>query len=263
MLATAEPIHDTAIADLVITDEHRRQYETDGYFILERAIPADALAMLRDVCSLYIGKMHEQMDRLGTDIVNISHRNKRYFIANRFAEVPELREFLFGPLMAEICRATLGEDAWLFHEQFVVKAAEKGMKFGWHQDSGYVPFAHRQYLSCWCALDDMSLENGTVSMLPYGRAGGSDRVEHVKEDGTNDQVGYHGEDPGELVIVPAGSIAVFSSTCFHKSGSNTTDRMRRSYLVQYSAEPIVRPDNGKPHALAEPFLRDGELVGAN
>lgn len=261
MTATAPSVHESADAIPAITDEQLRRYETDGYFLLERAIAPDTVEMLRDVCALYIEKMHAEMDRLGTDTLNISHRHKRYFISNRFQEVPELRAFLFGELMAEICRATLGGAAYLFNEQFVVKAAERGMKFGWHQDSGYVLFQHHQYLSCWCALDDMSVENGTVFMLPYGRGGGSDRIWHTKEEGTNDQVGYHGEDPGEPVIIPAGSIAVFSSTCFHRSGTNTTDRMRRSYLVQYSAEPILKPEDGKPLNFARAFLRGGEVVG--
>ena len=38
---------------------------------------------------------------------------------------------------------------------------------------------------------------------------------------------------------PAGSIACFSSTLFHRSGPNTTDRIRRVYVAQYAAEPIL------------------------
>ena len=40
--------------------------------------------------------------------------------------------------------------------------------------------------------------------------------------------------------VPAGSVAVFSSNCFHRSGANTTQKMRRVYLAQYSAEVGAR-----------------------
>ena len=37
--------------------------------------------------------------------------------------------FIFSDLMADICRATIGPDAFLFLDQYVVKAAEKGMSF--------------------------------------------------------------------------------------------------------------------------------------
>ena len=84
-------------------------------------------------------------------------------------------------------------------------------------------------------------------------------VQHTTEEGTNDQVGYHGKDPGDPVICPAGSIAVFSSNCFHRSGTNTTSKMRRVYLAQYSAEPIIRPDGRQLH-FADPILLNGQKV---
>jgi ectoine hydroxylase-related dioxygenase (phytanoyl-CoA dioxygenase family) len=55
------------------------------------------------------------------------------------------------------------------------------------------------------------------------------------------------------VVVPAGSIASFSSTLFHRSGPNTTDQMRRVYVAQYSAEPILNEDGSRPRHLAEPL----------
>lgn len=164
--------------------------------------------------------------------------------------------------MAGICRDTLGDVAYLFNEQYVVKAAEKGMKFGWHQDSGYIGHDHKPYLTCWCALDDVTEENGTVYILPYSRAGTRDWVRHTKEDGTNDLIGYTGDDPGIPVICPAGSIAVFSSTVFHRSGSNTTDQMRRIYLAQYCAELILNKDGSALLGIAEPVLRAGQTVAA-
>ena len=66
---------------------------------------------------------------------------------------------------------------------------------------------------------------------------------------------------GDTVLnVPAGSIACFSSTLLHRSGPNTTDRMRRVYVAQYSAEPILNEDGSQPRMLAEPLLVDGRRV---
>ena len=178
-------------------------------------------------------------------------------------ESPTITEFLFGELMADVCRATLGENAFLFHEQYVVKFAEVGTKFGWHQDSGYVGHYHRPYLSCWCALDDMSIENGTVSVLPYSAIGMTpdDLYDHEIEMGSNDKIGYQGDNPGVPALVPAGSIVVFSSRTFHRSGPNRTSRIRRCYLAQYSAEPIheSRGDGfvgaGDPHSQGRRAVR--------
>lgn len=246
-----------------LSDEQRRQFVDEGYFILESVIPDEHLDIVRRELDGFIDEVHADMDALGSDVAGLNHRGKRYFISNRHKKSERLPEFLYSELMADICRATLGDDAYLFLEQYVVKAAEVGLKFSWHQDSGYLkprlPSHERPYLTCWCALDDMSEENGTIYVLPYSRAGTKEIVTHEKDEDLNDLVGYFGDDPGEPVIVPAGSIAVFSTTVFHRSGSNRTDRPRRSYVVQYSGEPIMR-DEETPFHFAEPFLKDGSIL---
>ena len=216
--------------------------------------------MLREQCQAFIAKMDAEMEARGQSVEGITHKGKRYFIANRYRESQRMRDFIFSPLMAAICRATLGDDVYLFHEQWVVKGAEQGMKFAWHQDSGYVGYPHRPYLTCWCTLDDVNEENGTAYILPHSRAGTREKIfDHVVEQGTNDKVGYHGDDPGVPIIAPAGSIACFSSYTFHRSGANTSPHLRRIYLPQYSRDPIVKP-NGLLWNFAVPFLRDGKVV---
>jgi ectoine hydroxylase-related dioxygenase (phytanoyl-CoA dioxygenase family) len=201
------------------------------------------------------------MDAGGTDRMGLNHRGNRYFFQSYTHERESpVKSFLFGDLMAAICARMLGSNAYLFHEQFVVKAAEKGMEFSWHQDSGYVGHPHTPYLSCWCALDDVCEANGTVYMLPYEKAGTREMQKHSQDSSTNDLVGYTGNEPGIPVIAPAGSIAIFSSTTFHRSGFNSTPQMRRIYLPQYSPEPIMRPDGVTNWGLAVPFIRDGERV---
>src|SRR4051812_2453324 len=179
-------------AELVTTPEQREQYREEGYFILPGAVPEADLVRLRSECDRFVAEINAEMDRAGTRVQGLNHRDSRYFIAKRFRESDYLPRFLFGELMAEICRATLGAEAYLFWEQYVVKCAEVGMKFSWHQDSGYVGHDHRPYLSCWCALDEVTEENGTVCVRPFSRAGIRSRQEHVRQEGSNDLVGYHG-----------------------------------------------------------------------
>jgi hypothetical protein len=249
----------------IVPQAQRELYKKEGYMILPGVIPADLLTMLREECSYYLGYYDSLMDTKGVQSEGISHRGKRYFINNRYRLSNRLWEFIFSPLMAEVAQATVGPDAYLFHEQWVVKGAEQGMKFSWHQDSGYVKWydhttQHKPYVTCWCTLDDVSEKNGTVYILPHSRAGTRDKIiDHIKEEGSNDLIGYTGNDPGDPLIVPAGSIVAFDSYLLHRSGPNTTNRMRRIYLPQYSAAPIKRPD-GKPWAMATPFLQGGKNI---
>lgn len=245
-----------------ITDAQRKQYQEKGFFVLERAIPQDQLEMIRSKCDELVREQEEEMDRQGTDELELSRRGSRYFIFLAYKEHADLADFIFSDLMADICRATIGDEAILFWEQFVVKGtsgAKKGA-FSWHQDAGYVHGTPvPPYVNAWIALDDVSEENGTIYLLPYEEAGTRERVEHKVDPETQDRVGYFGDGLGEAVIAPAGSIAVFSSTCFHRSGPNTTDRMRRAYALQFAADTVHEAD-GSVMGLKEPFLRGGERV---
>ena len=244
----------------LITNVHRTQFLEEGYFILERAVPEEHLEILRNSCNDLIKAMHEEMDRLGTDHIHISHRGKRYHIAKQHNRTPRLAEFVFSELMAEVCQATIGDTAFLFYDQYVVKAAEQGMSFSWHQDSGYLGFPHTPYVTCWTAVDDMTLDNGTAYIMPFSHIGIRTLVEHKYDEKTGDKAGYFGNAPGVPAIVPAGSVVVFSSLSFHRSGTNITNQMRRAYVTQYSPKIIYRPGETEPMHLGVPFLENGHII---
>jgi ectoine hydroxylase-related dioxygenase (phytanoyl-CoA dioxygenase family) len=243
-----------------VTGLQRRQFEQDGFFLLENALSPDELQTLRDECARGIELMHARMDAAGTDTLDISHRGSRYFVGNLHRDSSLMRGIALGPLFQTICRATLGETAFLFFEQFVVKAADGGLKFGWHQDSGYLPLEHRPYITCWVPLDDVDERNGAMSVLPYAEAGVRRKVEHWKEPGTNDLIGYAGEAPGRMVPMKAGSVLVFSSVVLHRSGPNLTTRPRRAWIAQYSPDPILY-DDGRPRQNAVPLWDDRSSPG--
>jgi ectoine hydroxylase-related dioxygenase (phytanoyl-CoA dioxygenase family) len=248
-----------AVSAQAITSEHARRFREEGFFVLKRTVPPGDLNTLRGECQRFIDERDREMDRLGVDKLDLDRRGSRYFV-HAYGMSPAVERFLSSGLMVQIAQAALGDTVYLFNEQCVVKAAEQGMPFSWHQDSGFIDYLHRPYLTCWIALDDMTEANGTVYLLPYSRAGTRDVIKHTRDEESNDLVGYFGNDPGDPVIVPAGSIVCFSSTLFHRSGANTTDRVRRVYLAQYSEEPILSEDGSRPLRRAEPLLVEGKRV---
>ncbi len=242
-----------------------QQFKKDGYFILHDVIDAPTVVMLRDECAYFVARENAKMDALGVDVLDITHRNKRYHASFCIRDRPVLGQFVFGPVMEEICRKLLGPDVYLFYDQFVVKGAEAGMKLAWHQDSGYVnavdgDVAHLPYITCWCPLDDVAEENGTVYILPQGESGIRNAMPHFYDPISNDWVGYDGPLTGIPVRADAGSIAVFSSLTMHSSGANRTPRLRRVYLAQYSPAPVLTADRTMLWGNALPFLKDGRYV---
>jgi ectoine hydroxylase-related dioxygenase (phytanoyl-CoA dioxygenase family) len=249
----------TDIPTGLVTDEMVEQYREEGYFVLESVIGPEDLELLRSAAQFSIDRADQMMDEAGVDRMGINAKGKRYFSNMVYEQRPELRSFIFGPTMEQICRRVLGENAYLFWEQYVIKAGDPDTTFAWHQDSGYVHENHQPYLTCWIALDDVTEENGSVYLLPYSRSGIRSYIKHVEID-TGDRVCYFGSDPGMPVIVPAGSIVCFSSTVIHRSGANLTDKLRRVYLLQYSPEVIKDYYGTEPHGSYEAFLTDGQVV---
>tara|TARA_B100000315_G_C14540557_1_gene570662 strand:+ start:664 stop:1467 length:804 start_codon:yes stop_codon:yes gene_type:complete len=266
---------------MLISEDNKRQFLEEGYFLLPEAIEQTMLDSICDVCDYSIeefntservnesddvssheGELYTRVTGDGkqfeTSVLNI--KNSRYFLEQRHQEHPDLAKFIFSELMAEICKATIGQNAYFHFEEFVVKFPRGGASFSWHQDGAYVPKHGLPYVSAWCSLDAVSPENGTIYVLPYSRAGTRDLVDHSRDENEMERTGYHGEDPGVAVVLPAGSVAVFASNVLHRSGDNISNAKRRALLVQFSAEPILSEDGTTPWHSADPFLRDGEII---
>ena len=248
-----------------VTQQHKEEFNDRGFTVFKDVLDARTLSMLREECAYFLGYMDASMDARGKESFGITHRGKRYFISNLYRQSRRLPGFLYGSLMETLTRGLPGDTVYLFNEQWVVKGPEQGMKFAWHQDSGYVNFRdpgnpHVPYLTCWIALDDMSEANGTIYVLPHDVVGTRSNVlDHFVEEGTNDLVGYTGDEPGQRIEVSAGSIAAFSSTSLHRSTANTTPNSRRAYLAQYSRERVAG-SSGELWGMAVPFVQDGANV---
>ena len=224
------------------------EFRKQGYAVFEHAVSPEQLEVLRKACTTLLD---EPVDDGGGDRHKIGLGSARRFLAHRHAEFPEVERFLLGPIINKITRSCLGEGAFLFNEQFVVKGAGKGASFAWHQDGAYVGFDHRAYLTVWIALDDATEANGCVYLLERDIDAEPDLDPHEWQDDSNELNGYSGDAPGTPMVCRAGTIVAFSSLTLHRSGSNVTDKPRRAYVCQYSPEPIIDPVTGAPKRFAK------------
>jgi hypothetical protein len=244
-------------------EEQSRQFAEQGYAVFPGVLAGAPLELLREECDAFVAREDARMDALGVNSLGISHRGRRYFANECQRVAPQLRSVLFSTVMADLCRATLGPDAYFFFDQYVVKGPEGGMPFSWHQDSGYVvgnggPPDHAPYLTCWCPLDDATEENGTVRLIPGSHKGGI--LPHDRQPGSNDLVGASAETEGVLVEAKAGDVVAFSSLTLHATGANRSDRPRRVYLAQYTPEAMLDPGTRHLRRNAIAFVRSGERV---
>jgi hypothetical protein len=247
--------------------DHRRQFLEQGYTVFEHALTGDLLDILRDECQFFMAREDARLDALGRDSDGITHRGRRYFAGECQRARPRLRNVLLSDAMATVCRETLGDTVYFFYDQYVVKGPEQGMAFSWHQDSGYMvgnggPADHRPYLTCWCPLDNATVHNGTLRLLPFTAVPESGRqiLPHQRNIENHDLIGWRADEAGVVLEVPAGSVVAFSSLLLHASGANHSPELRRVYLAQYTAEVILNPGTCQLRRDAIPFLKDGKAV---
>ena len=229
----------------------RDTYLSTGYVVLRDLLADNELADLQEVCDSLL--MEPPDDDNGGKSHDIGRGHDRRFLRHRHEDQPALRDFVLGAQMKRLASTFVGGHPHLFNEQFVVKGPKTGASFAWHQDSAYVGFAHEPYVTLWMALDDTTVENGAVFILPRDLNEDRSIVAHLWDTEGKELVGYSGDHPGEPALVPAGSVVAFSSVTLHRSSANVTDRPRRGFIAQYSSEPILDPKTGKPKTFAKPL----------
>lgn len=241
-------------------EQWARQFADEGYFVVERGIGNALLEDLRADADRAVAEERGRLER-GEDLhVPVSRLDDRYVVSGFVRRSAAMRELVFGELMAAICRAALGGDAYFYSETFVCKAPRNEHGWIWHQDSSYLDYVgcghYPPNLSVWVALDDMTTTNGALRVLPFSVLEVRRVVPHdFTLPWTSDDVVDFGGHEGLLLTVPAGSLVVMDGALPHASDVNHSDRPRRAILIQYSRQPVLK--DGRPVQMAVPFLQGG------
>jgi ectoine hydroxylase-related dioxygenase (phytanoyl-CoA dioxygenase family) len=244
----------------LVTPAQAESYREHGYLVLDRVIDAPTLELLRAEADIAIEEEAAALRRADPRFVPVSSLDDRYVVSGRATKEPALRRLLLGNLMADLCRATIGPDAFLFSETFVCKMPHNRTGWIWHQDSSYLASVglghYPPNLSVWIAIDRATPDNGMLRILPWSTTGIRHVVPHdLDKPWDSDEVVSFGAHPETPLPVDAGSIVALSGLIPHASAPNATDETRRAYLVQYSSQRIEK--DGRPHQLAIPLLVGG------
>lgn len=107
----------------------------------------------------------------------------------------------------------------------------------WHQDECFIPTRDRSLCGAWIAIDDATLENGCLWVIPGSHLAGtlypSRTHDHTGEfDPTPESYGF--EDSDEVPVeLRAGSVLFFNGYLLHRSRKNASGRYRRALVSHY------------------------------
>ena len=212
-----------------------RAWSQDGYFLLEDAFDPDELETLIADLDALDERVSAFLKTRPDGKLMIAEDGNITFMTHAVLQSEAARQFCAHTVFQDLGRDLIGPDVRLYWDQGVYKKPEKPAAFPWHQDNGYTYLEPQQYLTCWVALTAATVSNGCPWVVPGVHRHGT--LAHWSAD-----AGFQClEDPEDAVPVeaPAGSIVVFSSLTPHATGPNTSNHVRKAYIVQFAPDGAV------------------------
>ena len=158
------------------------------------------------------------------------------------------------PAVVDALVGVIGPNVKLMQSMLFIKAAGKPGQ-AWHQDESHIPTRDRSLTAVWLALDDATVDNGCLWVIPGSHRRGvlypTRAQADARFDGTPEAYGFpHDADEAMPVELPAGAALIFHGYLLHSSLPNRSARLRRALVSHYmSAEsllPWFPPHDGEP-----------------
>lgn len=210
------------------------RFNAEGFFVLRDVFAADEIDEVRAAIDPF-EEAHVAYAKARGGKVRLTDAAAITFTLHLVRKSQALREFSAHPAIRGVCHDLIGPAVRLYWDQAVYKKTEKVQEFPWHQDNGYSFVAPQQYLTLWIPLVDVDETNGCPWIAPGLHKMGT--LEHWPTD-----IGLVCLEraPG-AVAAPAkvGDVVVFSSLAPHRTGPNTSDTVRKAYILQYAPDGAV------------------------
>lgn len=163
--------------------------------------------------------------------------------AHKFS--PLMRRTLAHPAIVEVLTKVIGPNVKCMQSMLFIKAAGKPGQ-AWHQDEDYIPTRDRSLAGAWIAMDDATIENGCLWVIPGSQKPGVLWPQYPHKDARFD-CAYESYDfpykdsDAVPVEVPRGAIVFFNGYLLHRSLPNVKKQGFRRALVNHymSAESLL------------------------
>lgn len=221
----------------ILTSEEIEHYQQNGYLYYDQLLGEDEIDALvdrvRHLADHPVEGVGMQVEpRVARGEVTVESK----FDALRKVDKLVEHDDLFGqlarhPKILPRIQDILGPDIRMFRDAILMKPARHGSAKPYHQDSAYWDIQPMDLCSIWMALDEATIENGCMGVIP-----GSHKMGLVEHKQLEDfQIEDDKIDRSKEVHVPLkkGGILFFHSLLFHGTSPNNSDRPRKAMVVSY------------------------------
>ncbi|MEQ7010473.1 phytanoyl-CoA dioxygenase family protein [Actinopolymorpha sp. B17G11] len=253
-----------------VSDALIEQVREDGFAVLAGALsPAEVAEINAEAARLCRGDLGEISGVEAADAdesdADVMRRYLCIHFPNKLSKV--IQRSLHHPRIVDALTKVIGPNVKCMQSMLFMKAEGKPGQ-AWHQDEFFIPTRDRSLTAAWIALDDATIENGCLWVLPGSHRRGVIYPDRDQDDERFDctvelyDFPYRDED-AVPVEIPAGAAVIFNGYLLHRSLPNSgRDGFRRALTNHYmSAESLLPwgkvPDNMH---VAKWDYRDIEMV---
>jgi len=230
---------------VALTSEQQAFWDENGYLALEDVLPEDELEQLRaaaDRLAIAADGLTESTDRFKLQAFGDDGGGGR--LVQQVAEPHELgaewMSLTRDARVLDVVEDVLGPNIQLYYSMMMMKPPRQGFRAPWHQDMAFFAHDRAALVACQIYLDDSTLENGCVHVVPGSHRYGL--LNHYDGDRFTEVVqGDVSEYDEQQIALPlaAGGMAVWHCLTLHSSPPNRSDTPRRAVTIEYK-DPSAR-----------------------
>jgi phytanoyl-CoA hydroxylase len=214
-------------------ESYRKFYAKNGYVVVDNLFDATQLSAAHTAISeiLSSGPLNEIAElepKDGGTIRRIWSPVKKH---QQFKAMAEHSALL------DIVAALIGHHFQLHYTKLNMKGPKVGSIVEWHQDFAYYPHTNFDLLSCLIYLDDATVENGCLEVIPGSHQWGL--LNHEVDGAFRGKLAAEKiaefQSQAKSLTAKAGSVIFLHCLTLHYSNINTSTKPRRAFLPAYRA----------------------------
>lgn len=257
----------------MLSSEQVDAFWRDGVVVAEHAVTPEQLAALRAVFDGWVDESRAHAEDYGE---TVDGRARFDLQPGHSPETPGLRRVQSPEEVSEVYAGVMrkaatvdmvadliGPNLRFHHGKVNSKLPGTATQVKFHQDFPFQPMRNDDIITCLLFLDDVTLENGPLEVVPGSHRGPLYSHWHGGRftGAVADEVTAEVAPKAVPCTGKAGSVCLMHSSLLHGSAPNLSDGPRTLYITTYYAEDAVElSPNALPSTLTHELVR-GEVTG--
>eukprot|EP00117_Sycon_ciliatum_P001389 scpid80774/ scgid0099/ Phytanoyl-CoA dioxygenase, peroxisomal; Phytanic acid oxidase; Phytanoyl-CoA alpha-hydroxylase len=252
---------------IALPDDLRQRYDEDGYVIIPDLLSKQQVTSLMDEMEAICRGLRGDIP--GVQVTNDSMSRtevlKKYLCIHFPHKISTvIRDLTRESNTVAVLQKLLGPNIKCMQTMMFMKASGKPGQ-ACHQDEFYIPTRDRSLCASWIALDNVTIENGCVWVIPGSHRPGIiwPAKQHNDErfDFADASYGYpYSEADFIPVQLPPGSAVFFNGYLLHRSLPNKSHGFRRAFANHYMRAESFLPWTNDGRFDIKDDMRDFLLV---